>query len=135
VQAGFIYDPQSEDWKDLSLYATAAWSDPITDTLYLQIGANIVSFGTGSNLSYAWKSKVFAIPRPCNPACIRILAHSYPVPFELYADGLLKYSGAATGKDPYWLPSGYMADKLEIKITGTATVTRIEVAESIEELR
>jgi len=135
VQAGFIYDPQSEDWKDLSLYATAAWSDPITDTLYLQVGDNIVSFGTGANLSYTWRSKVFALPRPCNPACIRILAHSYPVPFELYADGALKHTGSVASRDPFWLPGGYMAGKLEIKITGAVTITRIEIAESIEELR
>jgi hypothetical protein len=134
-QAGFVYDPASEDWKDIDVFATAAWSDPLTDTLYLQVGNNIVSWDTGSALTYTWKSKQFDLPKPINPGLGQVFAKTYPCTLKLYADGTLKHTQTVLSNWPFTLPSGYLADMVEVEVTGTSEIKRISIVETIDDLR
>lgn len=134
-QAGFIYDPTSEDWKDIDVFATAAWSDPLTDTLYLQVGNDIVSWNTGAALTYTWKSKQFDLPKPINPGLGQVFAKSYPCTMKLYADGVLKHTQTVSSNLPFPLPSGYLPDMVEVEVTGAAEIKRISIVETIDDLR
>jgi hypothetical protein len=138
TQGGFIFDPAQGTgaFTFIDTYATAGYADLLQDTLYLKVGSNIVKWGAGgSGQSYTWKSAVFEMTAPTNPACAQVVAKSYPVTFKLYADGALKHTQTVTNNDPFWLPSGYRARFLEIELSGVGEVLAVHVASSPQELK
>lgn len=138
TQGGFIFDPAQGTgaFTFIDTYATAGYADPLQDALYLKVGSNIVKWGAGATgQSYTWKSAIFEMTSPTNPACAQVVAKSYPVTFKLYADGALKHAQTVTNNDPFWLPSGYRARFLEIELSGVGEVLAVHVASSPQELK
>lgn len=137
-QRGFIYDPAqgSGAFTFIGTYATAGYSDLLQDALYLKIGTDIVKWNAGaSRMTYTWKSAIFEMGSPMNPACAQVIAKAYPATFKLFADGVLKHTQTVADANPFWLPSGYRARYLEIEISGTAEVLSVHVAPSPQELK
>lgn len=117
-------------------YATAAFNDIKTDSLYLAIGSNVKKWdGGASNLTYTWKSKIFVLPRPENMAVAQVFAESYPVTMKVYADGTLKHTQTVTNDRPFKLPSGYKAREYELEVSGTARINNIFLAGTTKELK
>ena len=138
VQQGFILDPNDPlgTFTYTDQYATACFTDPLRDAMYLVQSGKINRWDNGgSNLSYTWKSKVFVPTRPINPTCAQVEAASFPVTFKLYADGTLVKTQTVTSNDPFRLPTGYKGREFEVEITGTSEVKAVYVAESIEALK
>jgi hypothetical protein len=138
VQRGFIYDPAqgSGAFTFIDTYATAGYSDLLQDALYLKIGTNIVKWHADSTrMSYTWRSAIFEMGSPMNPACAQVVAKTYPATFKLYADGTLKHTQTVANVEPFWLPSGYKARYLEVEVSGTAEVLSVHVASSPQELK
>ena len=138
VQRGFIYDPAqgSGAFTFIDTYASAGYADLLQDALYLKIGTNIVRWNADSTrMTYTWKSAIFEMGSPMNPACAQVVAKTYPATFKLYADGVLKHTQTVANADPFWLPSGYRARYLEVEISGTAEVLSVHVATSPQELK
>ena len=138
AQRGFIYDPAqgSSAFTFIDTYATAGYSDLLQDALYLKIGTDIVRWNAGSiRMTYTWKSAIFEMGSPMNPACAQVVAKTYPATFKLYADGVLKHTQTVANAEPFWLPSGYRARYLEVEISGTAEVLSVHVASSPQELK
>lgn len=137
VQKGFILDPTqgAAAFTELDLYATAGYSDLVQDALYLKVGTTIVKWNSGAGkLSYEWKSGVIEMPRPSNPACAQVIAKAYPVTFNLYADGALKYTYSVPSSDVFRLPSGYRARFLEVSFAGTGEVISAALADGVDEM-
>jgi hypothetical protein len=63
-----------------------------------------------------------------------VVADTYPVTFKLYADGALKHTQAVTSRDPFRLPSGYMALDWQMEIEGTTAVQGAALATSMAEI-
>ena len=138
AQQGFVFDPAQGTgaFTFMDTYATAGYSDLLQDALYLKVGTNIVKWNSDTTrMSYTWRSAVFEMGSPMNPACAQVVAKAYPATFKLYADGVLKHTQTVTTSDPFWLPSGYRARYLEIEISGTAEVLAVHVASSPQELK
>jgi hypothetical protein len=138
AQRGFIFDPSQGTgaFVFVDTYATAGFSDLLQDALYLKVGTNIVKWNSdAAKMTYTWKSAVFELGSPSNPACAQVVAKSYPVTFKLFADGTLKHTQTVANDLPFWLPSGYRARFLEIEISGTAEVLAVHVAASPQELK
>lgn len=137
TQRGFIFDPADPRVGLIytDLYATAGYNDPQRDALYLQIGADIKRWDASGTRSYTWKSKVFTMPKPINPAVAQVIATSYPVTLKLYADGSLKDTKAVADAEPFALSSGYKARDFEVQLEGAVNVRGVAVAESARELR
>ena len=135
VQAGFIYDPRSGDWVDIDLYATALFNDQLTDTLYMVINHEIVTWDTGSPLIGIFKSGKFITKKLANMAHGRVFAEDYPVTFRLYGDNALRHTRTVANKNPFTMPSGYKANSWYIELEGGGNVEMAEIAETIEELR
>lgn len=96
-QGGFILDPVNGTFVEIDVYATAAYSDPKTGKLYLQVGDNIKQWDGGSgSLTYVWKSRPFPAPLPINPGAAQVKADAYPVTMKIYsrssADGEILYA-------------------------------------------
>jgi hypothetical protein len=90
------------------------------------------------------RSKIFRVPRPSNPAVAEVIADGYPVTFKLYAGrfsvdgwsaGALKTTKTVTSRAPFWLPSGYLAEDIQIELSSASPITGVAVAGSILDLR
>lgn len=135
VQGGFIFDPDAKDGlKSLNFYATAGFSDPAADALYLVVDGDIVQFDAGASLTYAWKSGRFVQPKPVNMGAAQVIADSYPVTFKVYADGVLKATKSVASSRGFRLPAGYQATDWEVELSGTAEVEEVIVVEAMREL-
>lgn len=140
---GFILDLETGDLSYTDIYATATFVDKVTDTLYLQVGDDIVSWNTGTDdLMDSWKSKRFFAPRPITPGVAQILADEYPITFKLYASldpdtpdtMTLKHTQTVTSEEPFRLPGGYKTKRVEAIVTGGKWHT-VNIAERMADLR
>jgi hypothetical protein len=120
----------------LNLTATAGYLEPLTDSLYLLVGSNIVKFDTGSALTYTWKSKRFTLPKPETFGVGQIVAKSYPVSltFSTY-DTDTTYTLSVTSANSFRLPSGKKYNSVEIQVSGTAEVEQILLTGSMDEMK
>ena len=138
VQRGFIFDPvdRRSGLIYIDVYGTAGYNDPKRDALYLQIGNNIQRWDGGTTLRpYIWKSKLFTLVKPINPAVGQVISAEYPVTFKLYADGNLKATKTVLNGRAFKLPAGYKASDFEIQLEGTSSVRGVAVAESVDDLK
>jgi len=134
----FVFDPQNDlaPWQTLDLYATGAWSDPKTDTLFLVEDGDIVSFDTSAEeVPYLWESKDYLLPKPVNIACIKVYAVDYDNLFmSVIADGKSVHRQKIDDNEPLWLPDGYQSRRYGLILQGTSEVQSVVMAETITEL-
>jgi hypothetical protein len=140
VQGGFIYDPKLEHIVFIDLYAVAAFSDPLTDKLYLAIDdgsySQIVQWDADVDpLTVTWKSGTITENYPLNFSAAQVYAASYPVTFKLYADGALKHTETVANASPFRLPSGYMGLEHEVELSGTKEIKSVYLARNMKELK
>ena len=138
IQGGFTLDPSNPEagLTHTAFYATAGFTNRIDDYLYLVVGGNVVRWNGGPNpVTYTWRSKIFPAPKPVNPGVAQVKAATYPVTFNLYADGVLKHTQVVANSSPFRLPSGYLGEDFEIELVGTSDVSQCIVAESVSELK
>jgi hypothetical protein len=69
-----------------------------------------------------------------NFGAAEVTADAYPVTFRLFADGVLKHTQSVTGRNPFRLPSGFLAQDWQIEIEGASAVQGVAIGTSIAEL-
>lgn len=116
--------------------AYAVFSDPLSDTLYILDGSNVIKkWDAGSAGSATFKSRVFRHPRAVTPGAARIVGTTFPVTFSMWADGDLKVSSLSVSSDAaFKLPSGYTAEEFQYQIVGTSVVEGVYIAEEMVDL-
>lgn len=132
-----IFDPTGNGaalWNS-DLHYTAMYNDVSNDALYLANSGSVQKWDSGTNLTYTWKSKVFVLAQPENLGAAQVLANSYPVTFNVYADGALVHTQSVANSGPFRLPSGFRAREWQLEMSGTAEVTAAFLSTSIGELR
>ena len=132
--SGFIFDPETGDLTFHDIAATAGYHDPLTGTLYLVVGGQIVTWDSSAALTYTWKSKKFVLPTPANFSCAQVVAGSYPLIAKFYADGVLRHTQSVSSATPFRLPGGFRPESYEVEISGTPKVTMVALATSMQEL-
>lgn len=143
----FVFDPQSDTqpFSYVNLSATAGYLDVVRDSLFLQVGANIVKFDSSTNLTYTWRSKRFETPRRLNFGFGKVEAKAFPVTLNVYAvdheptsgtykQMVLRHTRSVADQRPFRLPSGFVSDQWEVELSGTNTVTAVYLAQSAQEL-
>ena len=133
---GFILD--SIEDAQLTFFddtASAGYSDPVNDSLYLCMAGVIKKFGAGADKTFTWKSKKFQYNGRASPAFGLVNADAYPVTFNLYADNVLKHTQTVTSERPFALPSGYRPRELEIELSGTNPIRYVGLADAYGEFR
>ena len=131
---GFIYDTQTGDFTLHDVNASAGYHNPATGTLSVVSDGQIKQWEGGSAKTAIWKSKLFTMPYPHNLGAAQVFASAYPVTLKLYADGVLQHTQSVASLRPFRLPGGYLADKYEIEVSGTATITAVMVSSTVAEL-
>ena len=156
---GFIFDPRAGTNSLVNLDASAlirgGFTDPDDSQLYLIIANQIKKFqGSGTKLTYNWKSKEFVPPKPTSMGFVKVEAETYPVRVKVYGDGTLIYNAviatagnafSVTGTTPSFsttaitepivrLPAK-VHKTFAIEVEGATVVNEICIGESIDELR
>lgn len=114
---------------------TAGHVDAVNDALYLVIGGDIKKFNAGANLTYTWRSKKFQFAASPGPGCARVDADTYPVTFNLYADGALIHSRQVLDEQVFRLPGDYRPRQIELELIGTQRIRLLAVADHPKELK
>jgi hypothetical protein len=146
VWKGFAIDPLSPSTVfPIDVGYPACYYDQLQGFLYVLSGENIAKWDAGATFMTAQhRSKIFRVPRPSNPAVAEVIADGYPVTFKLYAGrfsvdgwsaGALKTTKTVTSRAPFWLPSGYLAEDIQIELSSASPITGVAVAGSILDLR
>ena len=157
---GFIFDPRVGDGTsfvdlDAGGLIRGGHTDPDDSQLYLIITNTIKKFqGSGTNLTFNWKSKEYVMPKPISMGFVKVEAESYPVRVKVYGDGSVIYNAsiaasgsvfAVTGTTPSFsstsipepilrLPAS-VHKTFAVEVEGATIVNEICVGESIDELR
>lgn len=74
----------------LTTIATGLYSDLATDTLYMIVGEEVVSWNAGTNpMTLRWRSKEYIAPRRFSFSCARVRSAGYPMTLRFYGNGTL----------------------------------------------
>ena len=135
---GFIYDPQTGDFRELSNRWDAAYNDMTADALYLAKGTSLYSWRSSneSNVQFQWRSKEFVEPEGSSFSCCRIVADDITkIGMRLLLDGaqVLEVVEGNIPSVAFRLPAlrGY---RWQIEVYGNSKVSRITLATSMQEL-
>ena len=137
-QGMFIIDPNNPENGIVfyDTYATACYADPLSDTLYLQVGSDIEAWDSDSaKITYRWKSKEFLLDDEVTLQAGRVKAKTYAdLTMRLYVDGSLIHTETVGSKSAFRMPGGYRGSAVQIELEGTDEVKVVEVAETMSEL-
>jgi len=134
-----VFDPAESDGAlyELDLTATGAYRDPVTDTLYLVQGDQIVAWDRGEDAHepYLWRSKRYQLPMPAVFGCGQVRAEDYSsVTLRIYGDDVLLAEKAVTAAGPFRLPPTRRARAYEIEIEGTSRIYDVQITETQQEI-
>ena len=59
---------------------------------------------------------------------------AYQVEFKIFGDGILRYTKTINNERPFVLPTGYLARKWIVQVSGSVAIKRIAVGQSMEEI-
>ena len=106
-----------------------------TDQLYVTTATGFAEFaGSSSPLSYAWQSGDRLFPLPVGFACGVVDAVGTAT-LEVFAEGVSRGTVAVSGRTSFRLAPGSPAYRWSIKVTGTATIREVSLAQSFAELK
>lgn len=126
----------------LDINCTAAYLDPLRDSLYICQNGDINKFDAGAALTYTYRSGDYRAPRSVGYGYAKVDATSYPLTFRLFADveqanGTLQrtliHTENVASYRPFRLPP-IKAACHAYEIEGNATVKGVAVAGSGEEI-
>lgn len=134
---GFIYDPLSKAFTRISGQWDAAYVDLAQDALMIVKGKELHEWrGSITSKPMTWRSKSFALPVGASLSAARVRADNYEaLSVTVFADDkavLSLRSGQVTSR-PFRLPP-VRASRWQIEVAGRASVERIMLASSVEEL-
>ncbi len=131
---------------DIVDHATAAYADPITDTLYFtaddshpapigHTGISLLAWDRAeTRRAYQWRSRLYLNPYPTSFQAAQIRAEDYDdLTLRIYGDGSLIFESLVLSQDEFVI-SPLVSKKIEIDISGTSRVYQVEIAENMEEL-
>jgi hypothetical protein len=134
-QGGMIFTlGANPTFSETDVYPTAGFRDKGRDALYVVVANTVKKWDAGTALTQTWTSGVFRAPHPVNLAAARVDAVTYPVTFQLYADGTLKHTQTVADKYAFRLPSGYRSTQYHFTVSSTNTVRMVEMGTSPLEL-
>lgn len=116
--------------------ASAGYYDVAEDILYLIQGNDITQWDKGDPLTYTWRSRTHEIPPgSAGFTCAKVIANSYPVQLNVYADGAQVLSVPVPSANLFRLPAGHTLKRdWEVELQGTAEVSSVQLATTPGEL-
>lgn len=127
-------DLRSSRISTMTIGATAAYSDLLTDTLYAVSGTSVLPLFQGAAMTGTWRSKVVVGDRHVGFTCLKVESDfTAAVTVKMYGDGVLVHTATASSRAPQRLPAGRYRE-IEVEVTTSANVTGVVLATSMSEL-
>ena len=152
AKGGYVLDAGSDRGAEgfglveLDFHATAAFVDPLTDTLYLCLDSGTVAGaapasnqllawdGAAGLRPYAWTSGVALLPAPVTFQVCELRAEDYgDVNLQVWVDGVSVFAQAVASEQVFVLPPR-LGTRVQWALSGTSRVHSVQLAESVEEL-
>ncbi|MGD6739674.1 hypothetical protein ACP5PY_26460 [Photobacterium leiognathi subsp. mandapamensis] len=134
---GFIFDPTSQDFRQITNSWQCAYEDLERDQLFIIKNKAMSTWQGGSDrLTATWRSKVFQMPIDSLMSCARVVSSEVAsLSVKVIADNKVVYS-LGVGEIP---PRGFRlpairATNWQIEVSGKAEVERLVIASSMQEL-
>jgi hypothetical protein len=129
VQAGFVLNTSTGDLINLDFYATAGYHDPVSGSLFLVVGDDIVAFARGAN----GRAMLITTKRSRFPlttfSWIKVLAVAYPVNFTITyynQDGTTTaFNITANNAKPFKHPRMNLSDQCDVTLSSGVTVIHL----------
>ena len=132
------FDLASKKLGRMDLPATAAFSDTVTDALYVANGGSVQMVLGGNTRRVArWKSAKMVMQLQQPMGWVKVYGDQdaqNPVTLRWFADGQLRHTATFTGTEPQRLPPGRYLEH-EVEIESRARVTRVMLAGNTQELQ
>jgi hypothetical protein len=139
VKGGYILDfKEGIGLIPISVYATAAYSDPRTDALYL-VQENQPSVykwdAATAYLTMTWRSKDWTGVVPTWVGACKLVGDftAGPATFNLYVDGQLHRSRTISSRRPFKIKPK-RGERVSFEISGLATITEVHLAGTVHDL-
>lgn len=134
AQGAILFNPTSGELRTTSLTATAGFVDPKRGALYLAIGSALKKWMAGAPRTGTYRSKVYQLRRPENMVVAKVVANSYPVTLNTYADGVLVDSMSIASERVVKLSGGFKARSWEMQVQTAGIIYQVALATSVAEL-
>jgi hypothetical protein len=138
---GFVFDPNGgkDSFVTLSDFpVSAAYYEQLTDLLtvaYVEDSTyKLGDFNEGDVTTYTRRTKKFMYADPVSLNCVRIEADSYPISFELIADGVSRGTWTFPDNEIVKLPGGYRAREYQFEVRGSGEISGIYISDSMAEM-
>lgn len=125
------FDLKSKKLGRLDLTATAAFTDTLTDTLFVAHSGGVHACFTGLNRrTGVWKTPLITFQRQSPLAWLKVYGEQSagnPVTVKWYGDGVLRHEVNVTSIEPVRIPAGRWLEH-EVEISSKSRVTRVVLA-------
>ena len=132
------FDLKAKKLGTVDLTATAAFTDTLTDTLFVAHSGGVhACFASTNRRTGVWKTPLITMPKQSPLAWLKVYGDqstSNPVTVKWYGDGVLRHEVDVTGLAPVRLPSGRWLEH-EVEISSKARVTKVVLAGDSEILK
>lgn len=134
-------DVESKRISTLDITVTAAFTDKLTDAMYVASGTSVIGMFLGASARTAtWRSARIRLEAPAGFAWLHVLGQhsvSAPATIRAYWDNgsgmTLLHTAVVTSNDPVRFPPG-RSGEWEFEVESAARVTRVTFASSVQEL-
>lgn len=130
-----IHEPPSlSDFTELSLRASS-WYRRGAELYYVGATGGLYHWQRGDSVKpYVYHTRQVSLPGDVAPAVLRVSAESVGVEAQVVLGGVSYYTGEVIPNRPMPLKRGGRGDTVEVVLTGTATITELQLAPSIQDL-
>ena len=119
----------------VGMTGSALYSDPLTDTLFVARGNQIISVFGGTRRTGKFKTGIINVAAQQPFAWLQVDSdYTAPVTVRWYGDGVLRHTATLTSIAPVRLPPGRYLEH-EVEIETTARVTKLTMAGSTDEMK
>jgi hypothetical protein len=119
----------------VGMTGSAMYSDPLTDTLFVARGNQIISVFCGTRRTGKFKTGIINVAAQQPFAWLQVDSdYTAPVMVKWYGDGVLRHTATLTSIAPVRLPPGRYLEH-EVEIETTARVTKLTMAGSTDEMK
>lgn len=135
--SGFIFNPESMDFRHIDVTFNAAYNEPKTDTLYVAKADKLYSVESGDmSRQLLWRSKPFIAQKDTSFSCLRIMADMPRLTgVRITVDGIMRVDikpGMLSDRT-IKIPS-YSGKLWQVEVYGRAQVDRITLSTSMAEM-
>jgi hypothetical protein len=130
---GFVFEPSTGLFYDITQYADTGHVSESDNSLYLKSGTSIVEYDAGPLETYYWETGDIRLHDGIVFGWARVEA-SEDTTITIKVDGEVHYSKTVGDEEPFPIPSGLRGRVMNIGLAGSGEIDSVTLADSIMEI-